>query len=100
MSIDSMNHFGGHREYFEINFSAVTSLSQLPIAMQVIYEDVQKDATMASFICYCTAHNINIAYIEGRSGFSEKEIKNIVKEARDINIYNQLCNEFLSEKGV
>lgn len=95
MSIDYMNRFGKEGIFDYPDLDTISSLYELPKVMQLLYQDISPEASMASFICYCTEKKIPNKYIMDRSGFTEDEILRIVEEAKKAGIYMQLCKGFL-----
>ncbi len=95
MNIKHMNTFGETSIYKHVDLNVISSISELPEEMRLMYEDINPEASMASFICYCVNKDIPIRYIVARSGFTEDEIAQIVDQAKSVGLFSQLCNEFL-----
>ena len=95
MDVKYMKTFGENSVYKHPDLDIISSVSELPEEMRLMYQDVNPEASMASFICYCMDKNIPNKYIVARSGFTESEVIKIVKEAKSEGIYYKLCSEFL-----
>ena len=78
-----------------IDFSSIHSFDDLPEAMQITTENVKKDASIASFICYCYKNNVPMDVIIGRCGLSSDDVTKVVKEAKEIEIFDELSDDFL-----
>lgn len=95
MDIKYMEAFGEKNVSKFFDLSTISVMSELPPEMRLMYENINPEASMASFICYCMDKGIPIKYITFRSGFSEDEVIQIVDQAKSVGIYSELCDEFL-----
>jgi len=94
--VSMMSDFGGEYENVEIDWNSLTNIKQLPKVMQIKNDDVKAGASYANFICYCDKMAIDIKYAAGVSGFTEAQVKDIIKEAKELEVYHKLANDFLT----
>ncbi len=91
MRLDLITQFAPN----EVIWEEIVEVEDLPENMQIPYEMVNPEASIASFICYCDNAGIDSKVIADRVGFTSEEIKQVILEAKENAVYEKLWKEFM-----
>jgi hypothetical protein len=67
----------------------------IPENMQIRFDDIITDATVAHYVCYAHSIGTPVDIISARTNLTSSRVESIIEDAISFDLYDDLVNSFL-----